>query len=69
MTDERRIYTCTVCQKRDHWSPGWGWYGSYRQLDDQGMKGVDPIIYCCSEECLSTAKHHRLIPVDAEVKA
>ena len=62
----RKVYTCTVCKKLDHWGPGWGWYGSYRQLEDQGLQGVEPIVYCCSEECLSQAKHARLVPVDAD---
>lgn len=63
---ERRIYTCTVCKKSDHWGPGWGWYGSWKQLDDQGVPGVAPIIYCCSEDCKQSAMHEKLIPVDAD---
>ncbi len=63
---EKRTYTCTVCQKSGHWGPGWGWYGSWKQLDDQGVHGVAPIVYCCSEDCKQRAKHEKLIPVDAD---
>lgn len=31
----RRIYTCSLCDRKSHgWNKGWTWFGSYANLDD-----------------------------------
>lgn len=50
-TEARRLYQCDCCGKTDVWSGGWAWFGSYRQLDDEGMKGVKPVMTMCSADC------------------
>ena len=50
--DGRALYECDSCGTLDAWGSSWGWFGSYRQLEDRGMKGVEPIICACSKDCL-----------------
>lgn len=47
-----RIHECVTCGKQDVWGPTWLWYGSYRQLEDFGLPGVEPIFKACSIECM-----------------
>lgn len=50
-TQARRLYQCDCCGRSDVWSNSWAWFGSYRQLDDEGMKDVAPVMTICSAEC------------------
>lgn len=50
-TEARRLYKCDCCGLLDVWSDNWAWFGSYRQLDDFGMKGVADVMTICSAEC------------------
>lgn len=50
-TDGRELYRCDCCGRVDVWDDGWAWHGSYRQIDDFGMKDVAPIMTICSPEC------------------
>lgn len=46
-----RIHECCVCKKQDMWTNEWRWFGSYKQLEDQGIEGVKPILKFCSDGC------------------
>jgi hypothetical protein len=50
-TEARRLYCCDCCGKTDVWDDNWCWYGSYRQLEDEGMKDSKPVITICSADC------------------
>lgn len=50
-TEARRLYQCDCCGRSDVWSDSWAWFGSYKQLDDEGMKGIKPVMTICSAEC------------------
>lgn len=50
-TEARRLYKCDCCGRVDAWDGNWAWFGSYRQLDDEGMKDVKPITTICSADC------------------
>jgi hypothetical protein len=50
-TDRRPLYVCDKCGKMEPWSNDWAWYGSYKQSEDFGMKGVAPIKTMCSAAC------------------
>lgn len=56
--DDRRdlpsgqMHECGTCGKHSVWDKNWLWYGSYKQLDDQGLPGVEPIFKACSIECM-----------------
>lgn len=50
-TEARRLYQCDCCGKTDIWSDSWAWHGSYKQLDEEGMKGVPPVMTMCSADC------------------
>jgi hypothetical protein len=50
-TEARRLYKCDCCGRSDVWSDSWAWFGSFKQLDDEGMKGVKPVMTMCSAEC------------------
>ena len=47
----RRIYECDCCGNREPWGAGWAWFGSYRQMEDFGRKGVAPVMTICSATC------------------
>lgn len=32
-----RIYTCDFCGDKGGWSDSWSWYGSYMQVDTDGI--------------------------------
>jgi|DEB19_MinimDraft_2_1074335.scaffolds.fasta_scaffold25355_1 hypothetical protein len=61
--ERARLHTCTVCQVAGPWSSAWGWYGSWKQIDDG-----NPIVKICSESCFVEAKKRRLIPKSAKVQ-
>lgn len=50
-TENRRLYKCDCCEKVDAWNDNWAWYGSWRQYEDFGLKGVTPVITICSADC------------------
>jgi hypothetical protein len=50
-TEARRLYCCDCCGKTEEWGDGWAWYGSYRQLEDEGMKDSKPVMTMCSADC------------------
>lgn len=47
-----QIHECGTCGKREVWGMDWLWFGSYKQLDEQGARGVEPIFKACSIECM-----------------
>ncbi len=49
--DGLRLYQCDNCSKVEAWGESWAWYGSYRQMEDFGLKGVEPIMTICSGVC------------------
>jgi hypothetical protein len=53
-TDGRALYKCDCCERVDAWDDGWAWFGSYRQLEDFGMKDVKPVMTICSPTCRVT---------------
>lgn len=63
-TEARRLYRCDCCGKTDVWSGSWAWYGSYKQLDDEGMKGVAPVMTMCSPECRVSLIAQNRLPCD-----
>jgi hypothetical protein len=44
-------YRCNCCGKEELWNDGWAWYGSYRDLENQGMKNAEPVLFMCSSLC------------------
>lgn len=50
-TEARRLYRCDCCGKTDVWDANWAWHGSYKQLEDDGLRDVKPVITICSAEC------------------
>lgn len=50
-TGARRVYQCDNCGTTDAWGDDWAWFGSYKQLDDYGLKGVEEVIVTCSALC------------------
>lgn len=41
-----RVWTCDRCGERDHWGPGWEWYGGIESTPD---------FVVCSPECKAAA--------------
>jgi hypothetical protein len=50
-TEGRRLYECEHCKKLAPWDDSWAWYGSYKQHEDFGSKGVAPVKTMCSADC------------------
>ena len=44
----RAKYECDICGKIDHWSDGWYWFGSIRQLENSDASTIATV---CSEKC------------------
>lgn len=54
-------HTCSACQRTAPWDDGWGWYGSYADLD-----AGTTIVKTCSPACFTEAKRTGLMPRNAE---
>lgn len=53
-SDGRALYRCDCCNQVGIWDDSWAWHGSYRQLEDFGMKGVESVMTICSPTCRVT---------------
>jgi hypothetical protein len=42
------IWTCDICGKESPWTETHEWFGSRRDFEEKGRKGI---IVVCSEEC------------------
>lgn len=49
--NRRTTYQCDNCGKRGPWGPGWVWYGSLADLDDD-----KPVTHGCSMRCAKAAR-------------
>lgn len=58
--DGRALYQCDNCGNLSPWTNKHGWYGSFRDCEDN-----KPIIVACSEDCKITLVEERKIPWDA----
>lgn len=58
-----RRYRCDACGKFEPWGEGWVWYGSWKQLEGQGLPRVKPIEVYCSEECAHRANPTRPVEI------
>jgi hypothetical protein len=45
---KRTVWECDVCGHKGFWSDAWRWYGSYKDLEDKGRKGIK---VTCSDNC------------------
>ena len=59
--ERARIHQCSVCGTFGPWGETWGWYGSYKMMDDG--KEITKI---CSAACLQQAQHAKIIPLDLD---
>lgn len=48
ITNFQRHYQCVVCKCYRAYGDNSCWYGSYKQLEEQG---INSLIFLCSEEC------------------
>lgn len=46
--DAPRVYECANCGRWSRWTEDHRWYGSYRDLDNRGVAGIE---VSCSDEC------------------
>lgn len=59
-----KLHTCDGCGKTEIWGTTWGWYGSYRDLDDGAQ-----VFRSCSPACQSMREEtteRRRIAADIE---
>ncbi|GBQ85718.1 hypothetical protein AA14337_3145 [Acetobacter malorum DSM 14337] len=52
-------HICSVCSKAGPWKDGWGWYGSYQDIDNG-----NEVLKTCSDACKAQAQKEGRIPND-----
>ncbi|AQT06512.1 hypothetical protein [Acetobacter persici] len=52
-------HICSVCGKSGPWRDGWGWYGSYQDIDNG-----NEVLKTCSDACKAQAQEEGRIPND-----
>lgn len=50
-SEPARLHICSVCQTRGPWTESWGWYGSWKDIDEGR-----PVKKFCSDECRGKRK-------------
>ena len=58
--ERARLHECAACGTRAPWGAGWGWYGSYADMEDD-----NPVVKLCSDACWEDAKRRGILPKNA----